>query len=287
MSGPSFSLLRPMGILASRWKTVAGFVILAAIISAVTVFIVPRYYKSAATLVSANPVLADKARFFNNNIQGLYSYFGSGDDLDRIQGIAEMDTVFYQLVDSFHLVSYYHLQGNDPLVLRRKAMLSLRDDLHFEKTEQGQLRIIAWTKDPVLSANLVNSLTASVKNIQAGIWKDNYAQAADQLSKSIALLEQQYRTLADSSKDYAALTETRRQTVLAQIRQYSTSRDEFVLASQAPPAVFYVLEPATPAVVAQRPDKPMIILAACFVAFIFGCIWLLVSHRTTAPDVQP
>jgi len=95
--------------------------------------LVPKYYRSFAILVPANPALADKARLFNTNIEGLYSYFGTGDDLDRLFGIASMDTVYKQLVDSFHLVDYYQLTNADKGINRRKAVLELREDLTFQK----------------------------------------------------------------------------------------------------------------------------------------------------------
>jgi len=126
---------------------------LSLITALISLFFMPKYYRSTAILVPANPVLADKAHFLNPNIQGLYSYFGNGDDLDRIVGIASMDTVYKQLVDELDLVHYYRLQANepseakqsmpenqspknlgkDPKLLRRKALKYLKEDLHLEK----------------------------------------------------------------------------------------------------------------------------------------------------------
>ena len=76
----SLNLVTLNAALQKQWKIIIGFVIITGMVTAVTVFLVPQYYRSSATIVSANPLLADKARLFNTNIQSLYSYFGNGDD---------------------------------------------------------------------------------------------------------------------------------------------------------------------------------------------------------------
>ena len=109
MQNSSFNLVQTTAALQKQWKTIFLFVLASAVVASVTVFVVTPYYQSTATVVSANPLLADKARLFNTNIQNLYSYFGSGDDLDRINGVAEMDAGYEKLVDEFSLVTYYNL----------------------------------------------------------------------------------------------------------------------------------------------------------------------------------
>jgi hypothetical protein len=161
----------------------------------VTVFVIPRYYRSASTVVSANPALADKARLFNTNIQTLYSYFGSGDDLDRIYGIADMRSTYVKLVDEFSLINYYQLKGDSISILKTKAAKCLQKDIHLEKTEQSQLQIIAWTKNKQLSANLVNRMVAIIQETEMDIWKTNYQNSQDKLNSSITLMEKEYQVI--------------------------------------------------------------------------------------------
>jgi uncharacterized protein involved in exopolysaccharide biosynthesis len=279
----SFNLVQAGAVIQQRWKAIAVFTVIAALVAAVTVFIVPPYFRSAATIVSANPVLADKARLFNSNIQGLYSYFGSGDDLDRINGIADMDTTYKKLVDEFELVKYYRLDGDSLAVLRRRAVLNLRKDLSFERTDQGQLKIIAWTRQKELSANIVNRMVSLVSETETAVWQSNYTQALSNLDATVADMQQRYRQLADSMPaEGGALRElsvARQQTLLEQLKQYQKSADEFRLAAQAHPAALYVLETATPAAKAERPAKLEIILAAAAAGFVFACLLLLFNDR--------
>ena len=283
MPNDSFNLVDAVAVLQKRWKTILWFVIVTVVVAAVTVFLVPKYYKSGSLLVSANPALADKARIFNNQIQGLYSYFGSGDDLDRINGLADMDTTYKQLVDEFLLIDYYQLKNDSFPLLRRNAVQYLRKDLSIQKTEQAQLKIICWTKDKQLSSKLVNRMVAIVQETETAIWQKNYRQSLEQLNNSVADMEQQYQSLSDrvskTSGGKHELGMAKLQTLLEQIKQYRKTSDEFALAAATHPAAFYVMENAVPAANAERPDKLGIILASLIAGFIFSCLLVLVSDR--------
>ncbi len=283
MANDSFNLVDTVAVLQKRWKTILWFVVATVVAATIAVFVVPQYYKSTSLLVSANPALADKARMFNNQIQGLYSYFGSGDDLDRINGVADMDTTYKQLVDEFALIDYYKLKDDSLPLLRRNAVLHLRKDLTLQKTEQAQLKIICWTKDKELSAKLVNRMVAIIQETETAIWQKNYQQSLEQLNSCVANMEQQYQVLSDSvSKTSGGKHElgmAKLQTLLEQIKQYRKTADEFSLAAATRPAAFYVMETATPTAKADRPDKLGIILASMIVGFVFSCLLVLVSDR--------
>ena len=283
MQTSSFNLVETAALLQKRWKTIGFFVSLSIIAATVTVFLVPQYFRSSATIVPANPVLADKARLFNANIQGLYSYYGSGDDLDRIYGIADMDTTYKKLVDEFSLVTYYKPDGSSLPLQRRKAVLHLREDLNFQKTEEGQLQIIAWTKDRELSARIVNRMIVIIQEMAAGVWQKNYDQSFQKLKTSVGAMEQDYQQLSDSlpmlTGSSRELAVAKLQTLLEQVKQYRKTADEFKLATETHPAVLYVMETAVPAAKAERPDKTNSILAAMIAGFIFSCILILVNDR--------
>lgn len=286
MPNDSFNLVQTVAVLQKRWRTILFFVIATVAAATVTVFLVPQYFKSTSLLVPANPALADKAHMFNSRIQSLYSYFGSGDDLDRIYGVADMDTTYKQLVDEFSLVNYYRLDDDSLPVLRRKAVMKLRNNLSLQKTEQAQLKIICWTKDKQLSSNLVNRMVAIVQETETAIWQKNYQQSLEQLNRSVSNMEQEYQVLSDSVSGVTGgkheLGMAKLQTLLEQIKQYRKTADECKLASDMHPAAFYVMETAVPAAKAERPDKPGILFASMIAGFIFSCLLVLVGDRKNA-----
>lgn len=283
MQTSSFNLLTVVAALQKRWTTIVFFVIASVMAAAITVYVMPAHYRSTATIVSANPVLADKARFFNSNIQNLYSYFGSGDDLDRIAGIADLDTTYKKLVDEFDLINYYALSGDSVSLLRRKAVLFLRKDLSLQKTDKDQLLIKVWTKDRNLSASLVNRMVSLIEETESNLWQTHYSQAIGNLQQAVAGMETKYSTLSDSllratpaRKELLAL---QMRTLLDQLQQYRKTADEFTLAIATPPAVLYVLEAAVPAAKAERPDKLAILIATGLVSCVFICLLVLVNDR--------
>lgn len=270
-----------MAVLQKRRLTLLLFVIASTGIAAFTVLAVPSYYGSKTTVVSANTLLADKGRMFNGNIQHLYSYFGSGDDLDRIVGVGETDASFRKLVQEFSLTGYYHITGDSTIVQEEKAVKELRNDLRFVKNENAQLEIRVWMKDKQLAANIANRMVSLIEETEKGIWRNNYGQSQEKLTTAIAAMEQQYRSLADSlPKPVGAgkeLLDTRLQTLLEQIKQYRKTADEYTAAAENIPAALYVLEPAIPAAYAQRPDKPAVIAATAIASFLFGVLLVLTT----------
>lgn len=279
----SFNLISTAALLQKRWKAILFMVILSMVVAAITVWVVPKYYRSATLVVAANPLLADKARFFNNQIQSLYSYFGSGDDLDRIYSIADMDTTYQKLVDEYNLITYYRLQNDSLPLLRRKAVLQLRKDLSLQKTDKGQLQIIAWTKDKQLSANLVNRMVAIVQETEGTIWKNNYQLLYQNLTGAATVMEQQFKQTSDSlrgaSEATMALGNAKLKSLLEQITLYRQSANEYQLAAASVPAVLYVMEPGVPAAKSERPDIPGTLLAAGLLGLLFGMLLVLVADR--------
>lgn len=272
-----------MAALRKRWTTILFFVIASVMAAAITVYVMPAYYRSTATIVSANPALADKARLFNTNIQGLYSYFGSGDDLDRIAGIADLDSTYKKLVDEFDLVNYYALRNDSLSLLRRKAVLHLRKDLSLLKTDKNQLLIKVWTKDRNLSAKLVNRMVSLVEETESKVWQTHYSQAIANLQSAVTDMEAKYTKLSDSlglvSPSRKELYNAQMRSLLDQLQQYRKTMDEFTLAIATPPAVLYVLETAVPAAKAERPDLVSILIATALISFVFVCLLVLVNDR--------
>lgn len=281
MQNHSLNLVSAVAVLRQRWTTLFFFVVASTIVAAITVFVVPPYYCSQATVVPANTMLSDKARLFNNRIQQLYSYFGSGDDMDRIVGIGQMEETYKKLVKEFELAEYYHLSGDSMPVLEQKAVRLLQKDLRFLKNENAQLEIQAWTKDKQLSAKLVNRMVALIEEAEKNIWQKNYTSAQESLNRSIASMEASYKLLADSVPAAPPagkiLLNNRLQTLLEQIAQYHKTADEYLVAEKNIPQALYVLEPAVPAAYAQRPDKPAIIIATAIASLLFGCMLVLLG----------
>lgn len=285
MQEANFNLIAVYAIVQKQFKQITAFVIVCLIATTVVLFFLPKYYKSTAIVVAANPALADKARLFNNNIQGLYSSFGSGDDLDRIDGIANLDTTFKQLVTTFQLTNYYKIKDTNAALRTTKAVLRLREDIDFEKTELGQFKCIVSTKNKQLSANIANRLIVIVQKALEGIWQKNYqtslekiAAATIELENEVTAINKQLQILALTSSD-AIMYTNKRTAILQQLQQYYTVANEFKLAIQNKVAGLYIIEQAVPAAKHHKPKKLNVLIATLFISFCFACTVVIIQQK--------
>lgn len=283
MQSAEFNAVGAIATLKARWKTLLFLVLTTMVLATVAVFIVPPYYKSSARLVAANPLLADKASLFHENIRELYSQFGSGDDLDRLMGMGMLGDHYQELVTEFDLVNYYQTSGDSLPIQIAKAAKRLQQDLRFIRTDEGQLEIYIWTKDKQLSANIVNAMIRLIEKTGSAILLTYYQTNREQLNHAIVEAEKTYRSLADSMRradaPQAALLLAHQQSVLQDLQQYRKTQTELQLISSQLPALLHVLQAASPAVRAERPDKPMVILASGLAALLFGTVLVLLSDR--------
>jgi len=285
MPSANFNLIDIIAVLKKHIRRIISFALIVMIATIITLFVVPKYYRSVTYIVPANPDLADKARLFNSNIQRLYSFFGNNDDLEMLSGISRLDTVFYQLVDEFNLVNYYHPAGTSVSNKRRNAMRDLKEDLLIQKTETNQLKITSWTKKAQLSARLANRAVEIIQLVEQDIWRNNYQHSLDNIDTSIGLMEKNALQLSGSLKKLdpasaeAALLLIKKQQLSDQLQQYQKSANELKLAIKNTPPSLYVIEKATPAAISEKPKKLEVLLAALFTSIFFGCIAVLIYER--------
>lgn len=283
MQANSFHIQSTVRLLQTKWQQILLFVFAALIVAAISLFLVPKQYRSTSILVSANPALADKAHMLNQNIQGLYSVFGSGDDLERIIGIASMDTMYKQLVDEFQLVAYYQLKGEDQNRLRRKAVLELKDDLSIQKTELGQLKIALFTKDAELSAKIVNRLVEITRIKEEGIWKLGHEKMLANFNRSIDSLQTAYVALYNQSKDTKVprleMDVIKMNNLLEQIQSQEKVAGEIKLAIDNNAPGLFVLEAAVPAAKSEKPNILEVLMLTALCSFVFSALALLIYNR--------
>jgi hypothetical protein len=283
MQNNSFNLQSTVQLLQNKWKLVLFFVIASLLVASITLFIVPKQYYAASIVVSANPYLADKAHLLNQNIQSLYSVFGSGDDLERINGIASMDTVYKQLVDEFNLIDYYELKGAAQNRLRRKAVLELKDDISIQKTDMAQLKFSIWTKDAELSAKVINRMVDITRLKEESIWKSGYEKMLLSLNKSVDSIGKIYEKLNNKIKLEKEidiqLDLVKSNGLWDQLNTQQKAAAEIKLAIENNAPALYILETAVPAAKSEKPNILEVLILTSIVSLVFGVLVLLIYNR--------
>lgn len=284
MQSTAFNLIDISSVIQKKWKTIIAFVIVSLLIAGAILFAVPKQYQSQAIIVPGNPLLADKSRLFNSNIQGLYGILGNSDDAETISGIIALDTTLYQIADECKLVEYYGIKSESFAESRKATIKKLKKDLVIQKSEDRQLKIKIFTKDAELSAVIVNKTVAIVEQKLQSIWKQAYQKNINDFKIKITQFNRQYQQLADSITHVSStvqkeIIENSKKQILDQSAQYQKAEKELQLAVDGMPPVLYLIEKASPSV---SPDKPNIaesLLVVFFAAFIFGTIVVLMIER--------
>lgn len=277
----TFNIIEIMNLLKHQWRVLISASFIAAFAASIFVFVMPPQYESSTTLLAGNSQLTDKARLFNPQIKDLYSSFGSGDDLDRILSIAEMDTTLKQVITkcrlSFGVDSFPNWQTNTLKKLRKK--------LQFQKTAKDQLIISCSTADKDLSALIVNTLVEVTETSMQSIINSNYQMVAQKMDSTVSELKNQYAILVNNKPtDLSAikLNNAESETILNQLDQTKKASQEIKLAMATLPNFIKIVEKATPASEVSWPDKPLIILIAAIAGLLFSSILVLINNQTKA-----
>lgn len=261
-----------LDILLLWWKKIAVLMLIATLLTALIVWLLPNEYLSTATALPVNSVTADKARIFSNNIEALYSDIGSSDELDKVVGTAHLDTIYTAAAKQFHLDEYYHIRNTKNDLY--EAALKLKHHTNIIKSEYGELKVKVWDKYPHMAATLANALMQSLQQIHQHLQEESNQQIVQQLKADDAQLQQQYiqtsEALHTASVAQAEVLTAQKKAQLEQLQQYSKLMAEYELALHTNPQVLLVVENAKPSVYADRPKRLQWLIVVFFASGLFA-----------------
>lgn len=281
----NFNLTDVYALLKAKTKFIVLFVACSLLFAFAVLFFVPKEYKSTSVVIAGNPALADKARLTNNNIQGLYSAYGSEDDVDRIYGIALLDTTLLILVDEFKLVKYFDITGNTLTEQKQKAVKKFKkNNIELLKTEQNQLKFSVWMKDANTAKAIVDRWVSIVTKVQQQEIKNQYQVAEKKLLNQIEELQKKYQIILDSiavekKSSIIQLYESKRAAILEQVKEFQSAAEKFKLGFETVPSMVYIQQEGIAMVKADKPDKPIILIAVFFASLFFAIFLLLFTKR--------
>lgn len=282
-----FNLVGVVHAWQRQWKIITLFVAVSLAVASILLLFLPKQYEATAVATAGNPLLSDKAYLFNPNINQLYSNYGNTDDLDRLYGIANLDTTYKVIVDSFNLVDYYKSTGANNPIRRRNAVFSLRKDVEVQKNEVNQLTVSVWNKNPALAANIANTIINVVQQITEAGLKKSYEQSLLVIDSTLAGLVSKYGALVGSGTNAAgqqvdrdvALLDAEKTTLLEQIKQYQKTYSEIDLASKNIQPALIVLQTASPTAKAGKPRVFAWLFGVLVASFSFGLLAVLLYDR--------
>lgn len=274
-----------ISVLIKRWKFILGLTLVTVIVAYIFVLLSPKKYLAAATALPVNSLTADRARFFNENIEALYSDFGAPEDLDRMEGTGALDTIFIAAADELNLAAHYHLDANGEAFY--KAALQLKKNTRINRSGFGELKIRVWDKDRDMAAAMANTLLRKIQQLHQRLQNENSVSALQQINAEYAKKESQFRQVSDSlsssSGPDAEILQARKTVLLAQLQQYEKLSDQYQLAISTNPQALLTVESARAPLWPDQPKTLPTVLLCGFAAFAFSyLIAIFVESRNAA-----
>lgn len=265
-------------VLRKWWKTILGLVVAAMGVTALILWVQPKLYLSVVTALPASSLATDKAKIFNAGIQELYSTFGDPDDVDRLLGTADLDTLYIAAVQAIHLTEHYH-SGTGRLGLY-KAVWQLKKNTRIVKSEYNILKVKVWDTDPQTAADGANILAKELGALHQYLQKESNEAVLKRLKDSYAALLQSYSREDDALKNFKNGIKEDSGTITGmgtreairlqragqerQLQQYQQLIGEYTLVAGSNPPALLIAEGAQPAV---KWDKPRVTETLAFVLF--------------------
>jgi phosphoglycerate-specific signal transduction histidine kinase len=263
-----------LDVFTKRWKLILGITSLVVAIAFVVALISPKKYLAVATALPANSMIADKARIFNQNIQQLYSDFGTVDELDKLEGTGKLDTLFIAAAEEFKLEEHYRIGASAESLY--DAATKLKKNSKINRSGYGELKVKVWDTDKILCAQLANFLMKKIQELHQHLQNENNISALTKIRKAYTQKQKEYVQLSDSVKSASVeSTKTKFAKLSEQMQTYEKMIDEYQLAVSTNAPVLLVVENARPALWSDRPRIIETVLFSLFGAFIFSFLLAL------------
>lgn len=280
-------------IIARWWKKIMVIILIALVCVTIILLIKPRQYLAVATALPASNYAADKAGIFNNNIQLLYPGLGTADELDKIIGTAQLDTVYKLLVDSFDLINDYTISGRHA---RQKATEKIKENTSVLKSDYGELKIKIWHTHPQKAANLANALMQILQQMHQQIQNVNNTSLLQKLKETRQQKLAQLNSMGQKmqanragnlldagnklvTRDSIIPESLSRPGLEGQILQYEKLIYEYELLINSNPKVLVVVENASAPSKADRPKVFTWLVITLFAGFIFAVLTVVVLEK--------
>jgi hypothetical protein len=262
-----------VSVIGRRWKLIALLTAVATAVAVLASLLSPKQYLGSVTAIPANPVYSDKARIFNPNIEALYAELGTIDDLDRLEGTAKLDTIYWAAANEFNLAAHYGLdttQGD----ATDKAALRLKKNTTVNRTGYGELKIRVWDKDNQMAADLANAMLQVINSIYRQIQTENMRTILQRLKEESSQGQNTRDNNADTAgragQNPAGASLEKRAT--GRLLQYQQLIAEYELALKTTPNALLVVEGARPSPWFDKPKTGQVVLFAFLGSLLFSVL---------------
>lgn len=275
---PEFNLISVIKTLL-KWKWhITAFTIIAGLSSIVlTVFVMTPYYQSFAIVYPVNQSMGDRGALFGNeSIDAEDYYYGSKHDANRIITIATASTLVQYIIEKYDIAAHYEYEGKK--YAASNTTEEFMENYQVYKTDKDAIRINLIDKDPVLAAEIVNDVVATIANETTRPIAANKKKMAELFEKQEMIKKEEVDSLYKSllainlapgkSNTLNVLYEN----ALEDYTEIARLADEYALAAKQTMPGIEIIERAYPAEKKLKPVRSKLCIAITLLAFILACL---------------
>ena len=285
-----------LSVLFRRWKLILLLTFAGTLAAFIACLLLPKLYLGKTTALPVNTLVNDKARILNQNIEALYSEIGTADELDKLEGTAQLDTVFLAVAEANNLKQHYQLDTTAGNALE-KAALMLRRKSNISRTGYGELQIKVWDENNRVAASLANALLQTINAIHQRLQNENSWMVLQKLHEQYqVLLKLKKETVINSSSLPSGVStdETSRAAQLSelaiqqqllndQLVQYQKLIYGYEMAVRTIPNAVLVVERARPLPWHDKPNTAQTVLLAFFASLLFSFLLAVFVESRKVP----
>ncbi len=179
-------------LIYSNRKLFLAVIIISFVMSVGVTFLMPNKYYSYGIVFATNS--HQSANILDN------PQFGYEQDAEQLMQLLESEALRNEIIIEFDLVAYYNIDTTS-LDWEQSLVKQYINDVNFFRSKYMSIIISATTKNPELSANIVNSIIGKVNQFKENVFKSNKMQ--DYEYKRVSYVNQLAKVDSITQKIYA------------------------------------------------------------------------------------
>lgn len=195
------NLLDVIGLLLKKRKLLLGTTAVAAVLSILVALLLPVYYKASTTFLAASPDLTNPSKLFGDKEVAVY---GTGNDIERLMGIATSEETISFLVDSFNLMEVYEIDANSARA-RNDVREALSNLYGVKRTQYDAVEISIEDQSPERAAAMANAARERVSAVIRGVTNEGQREMATMYLGSVTKKKNRLEDIQDSLRQLTIL----------------------------------------------------------------------------------
>jgi len=266
-----------------RWKWhLIAVCFLAAVISAVTLYLKPNYYQSRAVFLAANPYTVDRTSIFSRTPGDYPTYlFGNSKEIDRLLSIGRSSPLLQSVISEFNLQQHYKIKASDPLA-GVKAAEKFMKNFSIIKNALDGIEVAVEDENPQIAADIANSVVQKIDETYSNITKESKTNLTQTLQYNIDDLNKRIKQIdvqmAESPNNINYLQQTKT-TIINDLNEAETIKAQYNTLANNKVSSVYILERAAPSLKKSKPKRTLGVLSAVLATLILSIFTVVILEQ--------